>query len=262
VPLPEPASYPFLLYALAVGLIVGSFLNVVIHRVPRGASVAWPGSTCPWCSGKIAARDNIPIFSWLLLRGRCRKCSAPISARYPAVEALTGALFLAAAFRFPSWTAWLPAAVLCALAIALATIDVEHLLLPDAITFTGMVLGLALQPWIRGVTILEALLGLVLGAGGLFLLAEAWLWLRGEEGLGLGDAKLLGMFGAFLGWQGAVATLVLGSIAGATVGLGMLLFGRAEAKTRLPFGLFLSAGALLTLFWGPFRLLQALFSPP
>ena len=103
---------------------------------------------------------------------------------------------------------------------------------------------------------------LILILGGLFLLAEAWLCLRGEEGLGLGDAKLLGMFGAFLGWQGAVATLVLGSIAGATVGLGMLLFGRAEAKTRLPFGLFLSAGALLTLFWGPFRLLQALFSPP
>jgi leader peptidase (prepilin peptidase)/N-methyltransferase len=250
VPLPEPAFYLFLFYALAAGLIVGSFLNVVIHRLPRGASVAWPGSTCPWCAGKISARDNIPVLSWLLLRGRCRKCSAPISARYPAVEALTGALFLACAFRFPSLTAWIPAAVLCALSVALAAIDLEHLLLPDALTFTGMALGLALQPWIHGVTILEALIGLLAGAGGLFLLAEAWLWLRGEEGLGLGDAKLLGMFGAFLGWKGAIATLVLGAIAGALAGIGLIAWRRAESKTRLPFGLFLGLGAVATLFLG------------
>jgi leader peptidase (prepilin peptidase)/N-methyltransferase len=259
VPLASPAAYLFLFYALAVGLIVGSFLNVVIHRLPLGESIVWPGSSCPWCSGRIAARDNVPLLSWLLLRGRCRKCSAPIAVRYPAVEALTAALFVAAAFRFPSWTSWIPAAVLCALAVALAAIDIEHLLLPDAITFTGMALGLALQPWISGVTIVEALLGLLLGAGGLFLLAEAWLWLRGEEGLGLGDAKLLGMFGAFLGWQGAVATLVLGSIVGSIVGLAMLAFGRAQAKTRLPFGLFLGVGALLTLFLGS-RWLGRLFT--
>lgn len=260
MPVPSPAAYLFLFYALAVGLIVGSFLNVVIHRVPRGESIVWPGSSCPWCRGRIAARDNLPVLSWLLLRGRCRRCSAPISGRYPAVEALTAALFLAAAIRFPSWTAWIPAAVLCTLAVTLAAVDLEHLFLPDAVTFTGMALGLALQPWIAGTTILDALLGLFLGAGGLFLLAEAWLWLRGEEGLGLGDAKLLAMFGAFLGWRGAVATLVLGSIAGSIAGLAMLALGRAQAKTRLPFGLFLGAGALLTLFLGS-RWLDRFFAP-
>lgn len=237
------------LYAVGLGLVIGSFLNVLVHRLPRGRSLVWPRSRCPWCGGAIAARDNLPLLSYLILRGRCRYCSAPISPRYPVVEAATAGLFLACVERFGATAQAAAAAVFCAFVVALAATDFEHLLLPDGLTFPGMAAGLALQPWLPP-TAADAVVGMLAGAGVLFLMAELWLWLRGEEGMGLGDAKLMAMVGAFLGWQGALVALVFGVAAGAAIGLALLLAGRRGWKSRLPFGTFLALGALISLFTG------------
>lgn len=237
------------LYAVLLGLVIGSFLNVLVHRLPRGRSFVWPRSRCPWCGGAIAARDNLPLLSYLLLRGRCRHCSAPISARYPLVEAATAGLFLACAERFGATAQAAAAAVLCAFLIALAATDFEQLLLPDGLTFPGMAAGLALQPWLPA-TAVDAVIGMLAGAGVLFLIAEAWLWLRSEEGMGLGDAKLMAMVGAFLGWQGALLALFFGVLSGAIVGVALLVAGRRGWRSRLPFGSFLALGALAALFTG------------
>lgn len=237
------------LYAVLLGLIIGSFLNVLVHRLPRGRSFVLPRSRCPWCGGAIAARDNLPVLSYLLLRGRCRRCSAPISPRYPLVEAATAVLFLACVERFGATAHAVAAAIFCAFVLALAVTDFEQLLLPDGLTFTGMAAGLALQPWLPP-TALEAVVGLLGGAGVLFLIAELWLWWRGEEGMGLGDAKLMAMVGAFLGWQGALLALCFGVVVGAAMGIALLGAGRGGWKSRLPFGTFLAFGALVALFTG------------
>lgn len=238
-------------WVAAVGLVVGSFLNVVIHRVPRGASIVLPRSKCPWCNGVIRASDNIPVLSWLVLRGRCRHCSAPISGRYPAVEAFTALLFVACFEAFGPTPEAATAALFCCLMIVLAAIDSEHYLLPDAITFPGLALGLALQAWIPQATLVEAVTGALVGAGLLILLLNVWFWLRGEESMGLGDVNMLAMIGAFLGWQGVLTTMVLASFLGAVVGLGLIAARRMEMKSKLPFGVFLAAGGLVSLFFGP-----------
>jgi leader peptidase (prepilin peptidase) / N-methyltransferase len=237
------------IYAGLVGLIVGSFVNVLIYRLPRGRSFVLPRSRCPWCGAAVQVRDNIPVLSYLWLRGRCRHCTAPISPRYPLVELLVGGLFLACFERFGPTAHAIAAAVLCTFLVALAGIDLEHLLLPDALTFPGIAAGLLLQPWLPGTTT-AAVVGVLAGAGALFLLAELWLWVRGEEGLGLGDAKLLAMVGAFLGWQGAATTLFFGILSGGLAGIVLLFTRRKGWKSRLPLGMFLGLGGLIALFAG------------
>lgn len=247
--------YFLAVYAGLVGLVVGSFLNVVVHRLPRGQSLVRPRSRCPWCGVPIAARDNLPLLSFLLLRGRCRHCSGPIAWRYPVMEAVTSVLFVACLERFGlGWEA-AGAAVFSALLLALAAIDLEHYLLPDALTLPGIAVGWTFRAlvgrpdWFDG--LLTGFAGALLGGGLLFLVAETWLWLRGEEGMGLGDAKLLAMVGAFLGWPGVAVTFVVGCLLGAGAGMALVLMRRAGRRTRLPFGLFLAAGALVALFAGP-----------
>jgi leader peptidase (prepilin peptidase)/N-methyltransferase len=238
-------------YAALFGLIVGSYLNVVIHRLPRGISTVLPRSRCPSCDAPIRARDNLPVLSWLLLRGRCRSCGALIAWRYPLVEAMTAALFVGAMERFgPSFEAAV-AALFGSLLVALALIDVEHYILPDRLTLPGIAAGLALQPWLDWGGLVPALVGAALGAGILLALWGGWYLLRGEEGMGLGDVKMLAMVGAFLGWKGVLVTLFFASLAGALVGLGLIAARRGGMKTRLPFGTFLAAGAVVALFWGP-----------
>lgn len=239
-----------ILYAALFGLIIGSFLNVVVHRLPRGTSIIFPRSACTYCGGAIGARDNVPVLSYLLLRGRCRRCGAPISSRYPLVELATGLLFALCAWRF-GWSWETPvAALLCALLLVLALIDLDHFLLPDKLTLPGVLAGLALQPWLPRVEFIDALFGVVGGAGVLILIVNFWYWVREEEGMGLGDVNMLAMVGAFLGWQGAAVTLLAATLLGAVTGVTLLTFGRVGGKSRLPFGVFLSLGALVALFAG------------
>jgi leader peptidase (prepilin peptidase)/N-methyltransferase len=245
-------------YTALVGLIVGSYLNVVIHRLPRGLSTVLPRSRCPGCDALIRPYDNIPLLSWLLLRGKCRFCKTPISWRYPLIEALTAGLFVLCFLHFGP-TAQAPvAALFCALMVALAAIDVEHFLLPDRITYPGIVLGIALQPllpWARigpGVTgaLLGAALGALLGAGILLAVWWGWYLLRREEGMGLGDVKMLALIGAFLGWRGVVVALFFSALTGALLGLALMAWRGLEMKSKLPFGAFLSLGGLVALFFG------------
>ena len=249
----NPAFLPMwvtAVYAALVGLIVGSFLNVVIHRLPRGLSTIRPRSRCPYCDGPIRARDNIPVLGWLALKGRCRRCHAPISIRYPLIESLTAALFAGCAVAFGPTPTALAAAIFCALLVALAGIDLEHFLLPDRLTLPGAAFGLVLQPWLPSTSLLDAVLGVLIGAGVLILVINTWFWLRNEESMGLGDVNMLAMIGAFLGWQGVAATLFFASLGGAVAGLVMVAWGRLTLKGKLPFGLFLALGALVSLFAG------------
>lgn len=240
----------FSVFAAILGLVVGSFLNVVIHRLPRGESLSYPPSRCPRCGAAIRWYDNVPVLSYLLLLGRCRDCHGAISPRYPLVEAATGLLFLAAAFKVPQWLWALHAAVLGSLCLALALIDLEHMILPDALTLPGAAFGLLLAVAGGPTPLLDAAVGTVLGAA--LPLGIIWVYrvLRGVEGMGFGDVKLLAMLGAFLGWQGMLLTLALAAVAGALVGLGLIVLGKGSRQTELPFGTFLCAAAMAVLFFG------------
>lgn len=241
----------------AYGLVIGSFLNVVIHRLPRGMSVVRPRSSCPHCGAPIAWYDNLPVLSYLALRGRCRHCRAPIALRYPLVEVATAALLVAVSLRFGASLAGAEAAVFALLLLPLGVIDLEHHLLPDWLTLPGIALGLAFSAAGGLVTVGNALVGALLGAALPLLVIVLYRLIRGVEGMGLGDVKLLAMIGGFLGWRGVLLTLCLGACAGAAVGVGLVAAGRGRADTELPFGTFLAAAALLVLFFGN-RLMVAL----
>jgi leader peptidase (prepilin peptidase)/N-methyltransferase len=238
-------------YAALLGLVTGSYLNVVIHRLPRGESTVLPRSHCPWCGGGIRARDNLPVLSYLLLKGRCRRCGAPISWRYPAFEGLTALLFVGVVERFGVTLQALAVLIFGCLLLVLAAIDLDHFLLPDRLTLPGILVGLAAQPWLPRTSLLDAALGIAVGAGLLILLINFWYWLRHEEGMGMGDVNMLAMVGAFLGWQGVIITFALATVTGAIAGLVLLASRRLEMRGRLPFGLFLALGALVALFAGP-----------
>ena len=226
-----------------LGLVVGSFLNVCIYRLPRGQSVNWPGSRCTTCDRSLAWYENIPVVSWVVLRGRCRTCGERISVMYPIVEVITAALFIAG-YVIYGWTPLLAVrlAFTCAM-IVLFMIDLQHYLLPNVITVPGIVIGFALSlvlpPGWKA-----SLIGLIAGGGLLFAIAEAWYRFRGIEGLGMGDVKMLAMIGAFLGWKLMLVTLVLSSFAGSLIGVGAIALGRGGMKSMLPFGTFLAVGAL------------------
>jgi leader peptidase (prepilin peptidase)/N-methyltransferase len=239
-----------LVFAGAFGAIVGSFLNVCIHRLPLGASIVWPSSACPHCKRELSWYENIPVFSYLALRARCRTCKGPISFRYPLVEALTSAMFVAA------WWYYGPGPLLasrlvfgCAL-IALFAIDLEHHLLPNVVTLPGIVVGFAFS-FITEPGWMASLIGLLAGGGSLYLIAVAYFWVRHEEGLGMGDPKMLAMIGAFLGWKLTLVTLMIASLTGSVVGLGLIAGGRGSMKYALPFGCFLAVGAAAAATVGP-----------
>jgi leader peptidase (prepilin peptidase) / N-methyltransferase len=244
------------LYAALLGLVTGSYLNVVVHRLPRRVSTVLPRSRCPDCGAPIRPLDNVPVVSWLALRGRCRDCGRRISWRYPLVEAGTALLFVGSAERFGLSLQTPAAAIFCSLLVALAAIDIEHLLLPDRLTLPGIAAGIALQPvtgwagagW-RGVD--GGIFGAALGAGVLLAAYGLWWLLRREEGLGLGDVKMLAMIGAFLGWKGVVVSLFVGAASGAVFGLTLMALGGAGLRSKVPFGAFLALGALVALFAGP-----------
>lgn len=234
----------------AFGLAVGSFLNVCIHRIPRGESIAWPGSRCPSCGAAIRWFDNIPVLSYVALGGRCRRCRAPIAVKYPLVELAAMLLFLAHAWVI----GWQPLLVVrlafSGALIVLFVIDLEHQMLPNRITLPGIAIGFAASLWLwPGWR--DSLLGILLGAGILWGIAEAYFRVRREEGLGMGDVKMLAMIGAFLGWQQVLVTLVLSSVAGSLVGVALIVAGRGTMKYALPFGTFLALAAAAASLVGP-----------
>lgn len=236
-----------------LGLIIGSFLNVVVWRVPRGESVVSPPSACPSCGHAIRARDNVPVLGWLALRGRCRDCRAPISARYPLVELLTGVLFAVMALRFGAdWE--LPAYLyLAAVGLALALIDLDTKRLPDVLTLpswgvAAVLLTLASVLGDHPGALLRALIGAA--AVGVFYFVT---WFAYPAGMGFGDVKLAPVVGAYLGWVSYGATAVgvfLGFLYGGVVGIGVILLAKGGRKTKIPFGPFMLAGALTGILVG------------
>ena len=223
------------------GLVVGSFLNVLIHRLPAGESVLFPGSRCPACAAPIRVRDNLPVISWLRLGGRCRDCRARIPVRYPLVEVLTGVLFWWAPEGDPALV--VSRMLLLSLLLALAVTDWERMVLPDALTLPGAALGLLLAGPRSDLDLLTSAAGALLGAGLLFGLRALWLRFRGVEAVGLGDVKLLLLIGAFLGPAPALGAIALAAALGVLAAGPLLLLGRIRRDTPLPFGTLLALGA-------------------
>ena len=253
------------------GLCLGSFLNVCIHRLPKGESVVRPRSRCPRCGRPIAAYDNVPLVSYLLLGGRCRACRARISPVYPVVEAATGVTLLAIYWRYGLSSAGFKAALLGAALLVLFFTDLRERLLPDRVTLPGIVVGFLLAFWVPAedgtaallgraagagplhplvLSVADALLGALLGAGLLFVLGEVWYRVRGVEALGFGDVKMMAMVGLFLGVKLTVLTLLLGSLLGSLLGGLYILLAGKSARYELPLGTFLAFGGWVALLWG------------
>ena len=258
-------------FVFLFGLIIGSFLNVCILRIPGGKSIVMPASACPQCGAAIRPYDNIPVISYLLLAGKCRKCKAKISPIYPAVELLTGLLFLACYEAFGLTSEALKWSLFSAIMIVLVFTDLRERILPDVVNYTGLGMGLVLSPftkpsdgtalWLANhafdfpppapiVSLADALLGAALGSGLLWLVSEAYFRLRGREGMGLGDVKMMLMAGAFLGAKRTLLTIFLGSILGSVLGLIFILARRKDSEYELPFGTFLGMAAVLVVFFG------------
>jgi len=231
-----------------VGLMVGSFSNVCVYRIPRGESVAFPGSHCPICNHDIAWYDNIPLLSWLFLKGKCRRCSSSISVRYPLLEALMGISWAWLAYHYGFSPVLLQAIVLISLLWILTLIDLETGLLPNVLTLPGIVIGLLFAWWFGFVV--DALIGAVAGYGAFWLVARAFLLLTGKEGMGYGDFKLLAMLGAFMGWQALPFIVFTSSFVGAIVGIVYLKMAKKGRQTEIPFGPYLALAGMLWFLWG------------
>ncbi len=254
-----------------LGAIVGSFLNVCIYRLPRDKSIVRPGSSCPGCGAPIRFYDNIPLISYLILRGRCRRCGQSISIRYAAVELLTALLFAALFAIFGLSLELAIALVFTSLLIVISFIDLEFQIIPDALSLGGLLLGVLLSfarttplfgqdlsiSFGTRLAFVHSLLGVLLGGGILYAVAKLYEVIRKAEGMGGGDIKLLAMIGAFCGVTGVIFSLVCGSIIGVLIGIPLMLVKRQGTKYAVPFGPFLSLGALLYVFAGN-RLINAL----
>jgi len=237
--------------AFLAGLIIGSFLNVCIHRIPAEESVVRPGSRCPHCGSAIRWHDNVPVLSYLALGGRCRDCSTRIPLRYPAVELLTGIAFgviWSRGFAPPAATLY---CVLAACYIVISFIDIDHKIIPDVITIPSLWVAPLVAVVVKQISLKESLLGIALGGGVLWAIAAGYEKLRKQEGMGFGDVKLLAMVGGFQGWQAALFSLIIGSILGTVVGLALMVARRGRLDMEIPFGPFIIAGAVLHLLGGP-----------
>ncbi|MCX5801106.1 MAG: prepilin peptidase [Candidatus Eisenbacteria bacterium] len=231
------------------GLAIGSFLNVCIHRVPRRISVCFPSSHCPLCKTPIRPMDNIPVFSFLILKGRCRHCGARIRWQYPVVELASGLLLLLSYFKFGfSFELLLYYAFCCAL-VVITFVDLEFRIIPDTITLPFMVLGLAGSVF-SGLGLAQSLLGIIVGGGSLTLVGYVYTKITKVEGMGGGDVKLTAMMGAFLGWKAVLIVIFVASLAGSALGIVLMLMFRMSRRTPIPFGSFLApVGIVVLLCW-------------
>jgi len=236
--------------AFLLGVIIGSFLNVCIRRLPAGESVVSPPSHCPQCGARIRSWDNIPLLSYLVLRGRCRACGTSIPLRYPVVEALTGGMLVLLVWRFDLSALLVVDGIFVAALLVVSFIDLDHQIIPDVISLPGIAVGLLFSIAGWGPPLRTSLAGVLLGGGILYAVAAGYQLLTGREGMGGGDIKLLAMIGAFLGWRGVLVTLVLGSFTGAVIGIGLMAVRGADSRVPIPFGPFLALGALCALFFG------------
>jgi leader peptidase (prepilin peptidase) / N-methyltransferase len=260
-----------LLVCLLFGLAIGSFLNVCIARLPHYQSVVHPRSRCPKCLKLIAWYDNVPVLSYVLLGGRCRYCRKRISWRYPAVELLTGGVSVLIGLKFGFSLEWGVYLVFAAALVILAFIDVDHRILPDAITLNGIWAGVIVSvilampsPFLdnllnhvgygglaaRPLSLIGSIVGALVGGGLLWLVGEAYYRVRGIEGMGFGDVKMMAMVGAFLGAPLALLTIMMGSVLGALIGVGLIKFGGKHRNYELPFGTFLSLAGIIALLYG------------
>jgi leader peptidase (prepilin peptidase) / N-methyltransferase len=259
------------LFALFFGLVIGSFLNVCILRLPHGVSITTPRSRCPQCKKLISWYDNIPVVSYLILRGKCRHCGKKISARYPFVEALTGVVSVLLYLKFGLGEQWAIYLGFSAALTVLAFIDLDHRILPDPITLNGIWIGVLVNVYLappsplvsrifraagmeavnpRVIALVASLLGIIIGGGLLWGVAEAYLRLRGIEGMGFGDVKMMAMVGAFLGAPMALLTIMLGSLLGSVIGLIFMRFANKSREYELPFGTFLSMAGIIAVLYG------------
>ena len=238
-------------YIFFVGMCIGSFLNVCIYRLPMGKSILRPASACPVCDSPIHWYDNIPLISYMLLRGRCRKCKTPISIRYPIVELLCGL------FALTSWTrlgGGLPAVIyfiFIAALLMITFIDIDHRIIPDFISLPGIPMGFLASFILPQLEWSDSLIGILVGGGSLLAIAWGYQLISGKDGMGGGDIKLLAMIGAFLGWKGVFFTIMASSLIGTIVGIILMLRAGKGMKMAVPFGPFLSIGAIIYLFFGP-----------
>jgi leader peptidase (prepilin peptidase)/N-methyltransferase len=237
------------LAAFIVGTILGSFLNVCVHRLPRRESIIWPASRCPACGQPIAVRDNVPVLSYIWLGGRCRACQAPISGRYPLVELANGLGYGLLLWQFGAAWPTLIYAVLFSALLVVTAIDLEHQIIPDAITLPGIGVGLLAASTVLPVGFGNSVAGILVGGGLLWILAWVSPYLFGKEGMGGGDIKLLAMIGAFLGWRPVLLAVMVGAVAGSVVGLTLIGLRLLRRDEYIPFGPFLALGAVVALFF-------------
>jgi len=243
-------SWITLFFGFVLGTIVGSFLNVCIHRIPQGKSIVVPSSHCPRCKTPIRFYDNIPLVSFIILQGRCRKCEAPISLRYPLVEFLMGLFSLILLLRFGISTFYLIYLAFFASLTLVSFIDLPLRIIPDVISLPGIVIGLVISFLHPQMSVKDSLIGVLLGGGSLYVVASVYHLITKREGMGGGDVKLLAMIGAFIGWKGVLFTILCSSFIGTVVGVTLMLVFSADSKYAVPFGPFLSLGAVIYVLWG------------
>jgi len=236
--------------AFVLGSVIGSFLNVCIYRIPAGLSVVFPSSRCPSCDTPIRWYQNIPVLSWFILGGKCATCRAPISFRYPFVEALNGVLYLLVLHEFGLSIAALIYACFASVLLVITFIDLDYQIIPNALSLPGIVLGFLASFFIPWFSWFDSLLGILAGGGSLWLVAVVYHALTKTEGMGMGDVKLLAMIGAFLGYKAILPVVLISSFAGALVGVVGMIMTRRGRKLAIPYGPFLSLGAVLVLLWG------------
>lgn len=240
------------IFSFLFGLVLGSFLNVCIHRIPYKESIIYPPSACPQCGERIRFYDNIPLLSYMILRGRCRSCNQPIPIRYPIVELITGFLSTALFIRYGLSPQYFLLLSFAASLVIISFIDLQHKIIPDLISLPGILAGLAAIALFKlnGISWKDSLIGIAVGGGSLFLIGFIFKWLRKKEGMGMGDVKLLAMIGAWMGYLALPYIVLISSLTGALIGGGSLLFAGRKLSERIPFGPFLVLGTLVYLFFG------------
>jgi len=243
-------NIPIAVLSFLLGLVLGSFINVCIYRIPEKMSIVNPGSHCRTCSAVLKWYDNIPLLSYLILRGRCRQCGAPIRFRYPLVEGLAGVLSLALFLRHGLGFVYLHLMVFSLSLVTISFIDLDHMIIPDILSIPGMIIGIPASFLVNDVSVLDSLIGILAGGGTFYGIACGYSLLTGKDGMGGGDIKLIAMIGAWMGWRPLPIVVLVSALAGTLIG-GIFIFASGKGlQARIPFGPFLAIGALVYVFFG------------